>query len=68
MLGKSYFVDIDECADEIDNCNANADCTNTDGSFYCACQTGYTGDGHNCEGRRFCLSFVYVVLELRFSL
>lgn len=58
MLGKSYFLDINECADGIDNCNANADCTNTDGSFDCACQTGYTGDGRNCEGRKFFLSFV----------
>ena len=25
-------------------------CTNTNGSFYCTCQVGYTGDGVNCTG------------------
>lgn len=33
-----------------DNCNANAACTNTPGSFTCACMTGYTGDGITCTG------------------
>ena len=27
------------------NCHADANCTNTNGSFYCACLTGYSGDG-----------------------
>ena len=29
-------------------CDANAACTNTDGSFSCACDDGYTGDGFAC--------------------
>ena len=33
-----------------DNCDANADCTNTPGSFNCVCNAGYTGDGINCAG------------------
>jgi len=38
-------VDIDECALDTDNCGANATCTNTDGSFSCACDIGYVGNG-----------------------
>ena len=42
--------DVDECSLSTANCNANATCTNTEGSFTCACNNGYTGDGMTCEG------------------
>ena len=45
------IVDIDECAsDETNNCDENADCTNIDGSFTCACKPGWGGDGRTCSG------------------
>lgn len=44
--GEDGCVDIDECATETDNCVANSSCTNTPGSFECACNTGYRR-GHN---------------------
>ena len=31
-------------------CDINANCTNTDDSYICACKEGYTGDGHSCQG------------------
>ena len=43
-----HLIDIDECNDA-DNCDDNADCTNTDGSYNCSCKTGFSGDGTSCE-------------------
>ncbi|XAR55805.1 Non-specific serine/threonine protein kinase, partial [Bertholletia excelsa] len=50
--------DIDECVDSHSNdCDANAICINTPGSFNCTCKDRYTGDGrkHGCvkEGSQF---------------
>ncbi|NOK18250.1 FG-GAP-like repeat-containing protein [Corallococcus carmarthensis] len=41
-------VDVNECAAGTDDCNENATCTNTAGSFTCACNAGYEGDGVTC--------------------
>ena len=46
------LADIDECVQNIDNCGENADCINTVGSFACACEAGYSGDGINCVGKQ----------------
>jgi hypothetical protein len=43
------LTDIDECVEDIDNCNDNARCINTPGSFQCVCEEGFTGDGVICE-------------------
>ena len=44
-------VDIDECATNNGGCGQN--CANTDGSFECSCNTGYTlaANNLNCEGK-----------------
>ena len=52
-------TDIDECTEEKDNCDDDAACTNTEGSFTCLCEPGFSGDGVQCEGKiivilRFC--------------
>ena len=41
-------VDINECTNGTANCDVNATCTNTTGSFTCKCNPGFTGDGTTC--------------------
>ena len=38
------FIDIDECVANTDNCDANAACSNTIGSFTCTCNNGFSGE------------------------
>ena len=49
LLVLSIRPDIDECAMETDMCDMNANCTNTDGSYDCTCDNGYSGDGLTCS-------------------
>ncbi len=37
--------DVNECTLGTSDCHQNAACTNTNGSFSCACKRGYFGDG-----------------------
>ncbi|VDI73637.1 Hypothetical predicted protein [Mytilus galloprovincialis] len=41
--------DINECLDGTDNCPANSNCTNTDGSFTCNCLAGFRKVGSLCQ-------------------
>ena len=47
------FVDIEECTAGGHNCDSNAACTNNAGSFSCACNSGYSGDGTSCAGKHY---------------
>ena len=46
----NFVADIPECGREIDDCDPNATCTNTVGSYVCNCNAGFTGDGFTCIG------------------
>ena len=63
FFGIDHYIsiaDIAECDDKTlaphhnsyyaHNCHADANCTNTKGSFFCTCRTGYSGDGVTCTG------------------
>lgn len=39
---------IDECAAGSHNCDSNANCSDSEGSFSCSCSAGYTGNGTTC--------------------
>ena len=45
-----FFLDIDECAIGTSNCDMNALCQNSIGSFTCTCNVGYMGNGITCSG------------------
>ena len=43
-------LDLDECAEGTHNCDVNAECNNTLGSYNCKCKDGFRGNGTNCKG------------------
>ena len=45
------FAASNECTSGTHNCHSNATCTNTVGSFICACVAGYSGNGVMCTGK-----------------
>ncbi|XP_063638843.1 signal peptide, CUB and EGF-like domain-containing protein 2 isoform X13 [Pan troglodytes] len=42
-------TDVDECAQGLDDCHADALCQNTPTSYKCSCKPGYQGEGRQCE-------------------
>lgn len=42
------MIDNDECSTNEHNCDENADCINTEGSFKCVCRPSFFGDGVTC--------------------
>ena len=59
-------LDFDECLDDsLNDCDGNATCTDTDGSFYCTCNPGYIGNGTlgNCFGMYMYSVDVYSVVS-----
>ena len=62
-----YSTDIDECTRGTDNCDVNADCINTEGSFQCVCRAGYEGTGQECTGICMCGGLVIPVTLSEFA-
>ena len=48
--------DIDECEDgSLHDCHEDAICTNTIGSWVCACKAGHKGSGQKCVDLNECI-------------
>ena len=45
------FLDVDECSNGSHDCDVNANFTDTNGSYSCTCEEGYTGKGESCQGK-----------------
>ena len=61
FFSNQITTDIEECAEGTDMCDTNAECTNTIGSYSCACTVGYTGNGTSC-GMEYALVHGYAQL------
>ena len=48
FVSSPKILDINECWTY--PCHANATCNKTIGSYMCACDTVYSGEGFNCTG------------------
>ena len=60
-------TDIDECSRGTNDCHISAECTDTDGSFNCSCNTGFIGNGVNCCKQLFFITIqccCYVALYI----
>ena len=54
------FLDVDECSSNTHSCDVKAVCTNTQGSYSCACKTEYTGNGTTCVPGKDVLYTLYI--------
>ena len=62
----NFFLDVNEClTDKANECDSNAVCTNTEGSYVCRCKRGFSGDGDNCSGMFPSLHNMYDAFLLR---
>ena len=63
----SVVLDIDECANAVPpDCDVNAVCTNTQGSYACTCKEGFYKDGQNCTSNYiffFCMAFQEIIFS-----
>ena len=59
-----HFLDFNECAAKLDDCDVNANCSDTNDSYNCTCAAGFRGDGRTCTGKY--LSYVLHLKILKY--
>ena len=50
-LVNDILSDDNECESGAHDCDENALCINTEGSYKCDCNEGYNGNGFRCNGK-----------------
>ena len=55
------LLDIDECLDN--PCHRNANCTDSQGSFYCQCYNGFSGNGFDCTSK---VNYSHVIFPINY--
>ena len=65
----SACEDFNECEGMNNNCDTNAVCMNSPGTFSCRCNSGFRGDGTsgNCHGETFSLFSIVAHYRLNFQ-
>ena len=62
------FSDIDECSEPTSNvCDLNATCINTNASYNCTCNIGFTGNGKECSGKQPCIRMANLIFSVILS-
>ena len=51
----THCDDIDECSEDIHQCDANARCENREHGYSCSCLNGYQGNGFHCRDINECV-------------
>ena len=51
------LTDINECENATEICDGNATCSDTQGSYECMCNSGYSGDGLSCTSEYIEMNF-----------
>lgn len=56
LLSASLLPDVDECVEEPEFCSPHGECLNTEGSYLCVCESGFTAslDTPSCDGKIHC--------------
>ncbi len=61
--------EVDECLENIHDCDVNANCINTAGSFECECHHGYNNSGNGregeCQGRYILVKFIHESIRIK---
>ena len=60
----SGCADVNECERGTHNCHENATCTDVVGGFNCTCNTGHTGNGTLCVGKKDGMSIHMTIIGI----
>ncbi len=61
-------ADIDECNSGLANCSQYSTCTNTAGSYFCTCDTGFTNVSGSCQGTNTCAAVLLHYANFRLQI